>query len=188
MDNQQESQGQRNAEQSERILDLSYGKRDQMIIHFNQLSVILQCEKPIQTIAKQTISARIDESINSLVHLLPVKPAQFTNDSLVVDNIVSGKLIVGLSRAERSRMVNHLIAIKDALLFGDSITDKTRRSLLTENRRILHQLLDLTCIEESGVIGRSAKDKNGENNGKNVSETNGEINGKPPFKKQRGMW
>lgn len=165
---------QHDADQPDLVLNLSHFKRDQLIASFIQLNTILQCNKPMSHNFKQMLSKKMNESIRLLLELTPVMPSQSNSDTGLLDKILSGYLVIGLSRAERSIVVNHLIAIKDAMLFEGLNPGETKLCLAIQNRQIIDQLLDLPCREQIGAFcdPKSVKDVN--------------ENGEPPTKKQKG--
>ena len=176
MANQQESEGKQNADQPELVLNLNHFRRDQLITSLIQLDTILQFNKaiPINFNYKQVVSKKIDDSIRLLLELTPVRPTQSTSEIGIFERIINGQLMLGLTRADRSNVINHLIAVKDSVLFDGLANAEIKLSLAIENRRFIDQLLDLPCREQIGLFcnpsARSVKEESGE----------------PPSKKQRG--
>lgn len=132
---------------------MNFLKRDQLILTLNQLSAILQFDKPIPEEAKQRTCKKIVDTIASLVVLSTSAPTLSINtDQLasydVFEETVFGQLIFELSKADMSQMINQLIAIRDALKSDKAIPNE-KRALAVENRRIIGLLLDLPCKEQS---------------------------------------
>ena len=154
MTNQQEDK--QNVDQLKLVLNLNlnYSTRNRLINSLNELSIILQCDEPIPEDAKQRTCRKIDDSMRLLVYLLPFGSSQSIDDTGVFEERISGQLTVKLPRAERSRIVSHLIDIKDAVLYDDKISRAAKESLVTENRRIIDQLLSLPCKVESNAIAK----------------------------------
>ena len=68
--------------------------------------------------------------------------------------------------------MNHLVDLRDAVLFDRLVTDETKHDLVAENNRIINLLLKLPDREK---LSKSSEEKN-----KNDDE--------PPTKKQIGRW
>ena len=156
MDKQQENE--RDADRPESILNLSCSKRDELITILAQLSTILQCNTAMPEDAKQRTCKKIENSIRLLVELLPFKSTRSTEISGTFEERIAGRLIVGLPKAERLCMIGHLIAIREAVLYG-LITVETKRGLISENKRIIDQLLDLSAKEQN-CPAEEEKDEN----------------------------
>ena len=77
-----------------------------------------------------------------------------------------GPLVIELSKEERLSMVGYLIAIREAVRFDGLVAGKTKRNLITENKRIVNQLVSLP-----EPIDRSDQDQN--------------ENGSKPFQKKQ---
>lgn len=136
----------------------------------NQLTTILHCNKPIPSDAKQRICKRINESIRWLEDACsPFESMPSAQATDVFEEMISGQLFVELSRVERLSLIGHLIAVRSAVQFDVSTTDEIKRGLATENKRILHHLLDLPCKS-----GRSDEEDKSENNSE------------PPLNKEKG--
>ena len=163
-------ENQPNAGQLELALNLSHCKRNQLITSLNELSTILQSNKPIPADVRQRTLKKIEESTLLLVYLSPFEVTQLTDVPIVFEKGTAGERTIELSRAHRSNAVDYQNALKDAVQFDSLITGATKRNLITENKRILHQPLDLTKREQNG---ESDKDKHSE-----------KI--EPPSKKQMG--
>ena len=146
MENPQENQ--QNAGKLELVFNLSHSARNQLIISLSDLSIILQSSKPITENAKQRIRKMIGESVHLLMDLSPFKPSLSTSG--LFERMLSGRLMLELSAEKRLRVTSHLIAAGDAVQFDGLVTDETKRNLAAENRRIIVQLLDLLCREQSG--------------------------------------
>lgn len=153
------------AGQLKSVLNLNYSTRNQLITSLNELSAILQCNKRIPDDAKQRTRKKIDDTMRLLVDLSPFEQIRMTDEPGLFEELVSDELTVKLSRADRSRVMNHLIDIKDAVLADELITGETRRSLVTENRRIIDQLLDLRSGDEQNHCEPSTKRQRGRWNG-----------------------
>ena len=176
MANSPESEGDWSGDQ----LKMSYSIRDRLITDLNQMSTILQCNEPIPGDAKQRTCKKIEQSILLLVSLSPFEATQLNEESDEFEERISEQLIAELSREDRSKILNHLIGIKDALLFGHKISRAAKDSLVTENRRIIiEQLLGLPCKVESNMIS-------GAGSAVVKSEDKNENSGEPSAKKQRG--
>ena len=142
-----------NAGQPELVLDMSHFQRDQLITSLIKFDTVLQLNKPTLTVQnKRTMSRQIVESISFLLELTPIALAQSTNRSVVLEGILNGHLIIGLAREERSRVVNHLIALKDAVMSDQLASAELKIRLAIENRKIINQLLNLPCREGSGLF------------------------------------
>ena len=135
-----------NAEQPEVILKLNYSTREKLIISLIQLSTILEISKPIPEDAKKRTCKIIDESIRLLVELSPFESTS------------SRQLVFELSRPESSKIMNHLVIIRDAVQIGRLITGPKRSGLVAENKRIINQLMDLAG---RGLNGESDEEENG---------------------------
>lgn len=123
-------------------LRLNYPTRNRLATSITQLTTILKCGKPISDTAKNKLSQSISELIQLLVDLQPVKLAQTIDDSMVVERIVDGRLIFGISRAERSAAIVHLLNLKDFII-DSAANSETKDSLIAENKRIFDGLLEL---------------------------------------------
>ena len=143
--NQQEPEDDRNVDQLK--LNLIYSARDQLLTNLIQLSAILQCNKSLPPDETQRTREKIKESVLLLMEL-SFEVTLSADDSSWFD-----QLTFELPRAKRSRIVTHLIDIKDAALSDGLITGETKRSLLTENRRLIDELLDLPCKVQGNMIG-----------------------------------
>ena len=175
MEHPQESIGQPNAGQFESVLNLNYCTRDKLMFNLNRLTIFLECEEAIPDDAKERICKTIDESILLLAKLSSFGPAKSAEPSNVFEDSVSGQLIVELSRAERSRVVDHLMIAREAVAFDGSIKTENKRSLVTENKRIICQLVGLQNSEKSDSTGISGS----------AGDTS-ENNAKPALKKKKG--
>ena len=166
--NQQEPQANRSAGQLS--LSLNRSTRNQLATSLIGLSDILQFNKPI---AKQVTCKEIEDSILRLVNLSPFEPTQSADDSGGLDQALK------LLRSERSNVINHLVDIKDAVLFGQKVIDEAKRNLITENERMVVRLMKLSREEPSDLAcgAKSAEDANEETN---------ENTGEPSSKRQRG--
>ena len=165
MANQQESNVNRGGEQ----LKLIYSVRDQLITGLVQLSTILQCNRPLPADEKQRTREKTKESVLLLMDLSPLEMPPPAGDSRWVN-----QLTFELPGAERTRIVTHLMDIMDAVLSDRPISEETKSSLITENKRIIDQLLSLPCkVQDDGIADAKSNEEN---------ET-----GEPPSKKQRGM-
>ena len=153
------------------LLNLNRSTRNQLIISLIGLSDTLQCNKPT---AKQVTCNEIEDSILLLVNLSPFEPtANSADDSDGLDQALK------LLRTERSRMMDHLIDIKDALRSGQKVTDEAKRSLVTENERMVVQLMKLSREEPSDLVC-------GDKPAEDASEDTNENTGEPSSKRQRG--
>ena len=136
-----------------RVLNLSYSKRHPLINSLSELTSILQCNTTIPDDAKQRTCQKIDQSMRLLVELSPFQPTASTDgddlDALFEEKIF-GQLTAKLSRAERSKAMNHLVDLRDAVLFDRLVSDKTKHNLMAENKRIINFLLDL--LDSAGLI------------------------------------
>ena len=168
MAEQNESVNKQNANELKLTLNLNHSIRDQLIRSLNQLAALLQYKKPIPEDAKQRICKKIDDSMRLLVDLSPVDSTPSTEALGVFEEMVFNQLIVQLTRAERSGIINHLVDIRDAVQFDNLVKDEVKGALVIENRRIINQLLDLPCREQN------------EKSDENVS------NDEPSSKKQQG--
>ena len=142
----EESEDQRNADL---LLSLNCSTRDQLITSLNQLSVVLQSNKQVPENEKQKICKKIDAAMQLLIDLSPFGPPQSVNHFGPFEEMVFGKLLVELSRTERSKIINHLIAVRDTVLFDDLIAHDVKPSLFTTNKRIINQLLDLPVKDQT---------------------------------------
>lgn len=152
MENQQNG-NQPNIDQPELIL--SHSMRDRLFNTLTRLSTILQCNKPIPKDAKERIGQKINEAVLLLMNLSPsFKPPESAAHSDVFEETISDWLTIDISRPERTKIIDQLISIKDAL--GSSITDEIRSSLIAGNGRIIVQLLNMQCKERYGrqICGR----------------------------------
>lgn len=147
MTNQQESKDKQNADQP--VLNLNYSTRDQLIDSLNRLSAVLEYNKPIPENAKERICKKIDDSIRLLVELSPFEPAKSADLSSVFEEIVSERLTVRLSSAKRLSAVGHLIAVRRAVQFYDSVDDETKRGLIADSKKIVLQLMELPHKRQS---------------------------------------
>ena len=162
MVNQQKSGDQPNAKQLELALNLNHSARDELIISLNQLSTILQSNKPIPADAKQRARKKIYDSIRLLVDLSPFELAQSTDESNEFEETIADQLAFKMTRADRSTIMNHLTDLKDAVQFGRLICE-TKRNLITENKRIIHQLIDLPAREQSDQTCAGSAEDSGDN-------------------------
>lgn len=139
---------------------LSHSTRTKLFATLSDLFPIIQCGQAIPDDAKQRTREKIDESIRLLLELSPFKATQ-SADSAVLEERISGQILVRLSSEKQLNMIGHLMASQKIVLFGDQIiTDEIKLSLAAENKRILHQLLDLPCREQSDLVGaRSVQDR-----------------------------
>ena len=166
MANQEESNVTRSGEQLK--LKMANSARDKLIAGLTQLSTILQCNRSPPADEKQRTCEKIKECIQSLVDLSPLAVISSARDSNWLD-----QLIFELPKAERTRIVSHLIDFKDAVL-SDLITDEIKRSLIAENKRAIDQLLDLPCeVQEDAITGAGSAE---------------EDTGERPSKKRRGRF
>ena len=125
------------------LLILSHSTRGQLITSLNQLSTILLSSKPMPKTAKDRICKKIDESILLLAELSPFKRTHSTDASHVYEDSVSGQLIVELSKSERLKIAGHLMAVRESVQFDCLVSAEIKRSLATENKRIVNQLINL---------------------------------------------
>lgn len=88
------------------------------------------------------------------------------------------RLTVELPRAERSRIITHLMNVRDVALSDRPIIGATKRSLESENKRIINQLLDLPCKVQRDMVGGSSSTEE-------IIDEN-ENTGEKPLKRQRG--
>lgn len=151
--------GMENFGQPEPFLSLNYATRDRLMVSLNQLSAILQCDAPIPDDVKQRVRQKTEDCVRLLMDLLPFKLTPSTDSSGVFEKMVCNRLAVQLSKAERSKMIDQLISIRQAVQFDNLTTAETKRSLVTENNRILRQL-----------IGGPAEDTNNVQNGESASK------------------
>ena len=122
-------------------LKLSNSTRNRLAASLDRLNTVLKSGKPISDAAKQSLGRSIDQLIQALVELPPVdSPANIINDSVVVDRIMAGRITFTMPKAERSAMIIHLVNVKDAVIFNDSVT---LNSLIAENKKIFDGFLEL---------------------------------------------
>lgn len=148
-------------------LKLVYLARDQLFTGLNQLSAVLQCNRPLSADDEQIIHKQMEKCILLLVSLSS-KSTQCPDGSSLFD-----KLTFELTGAERSKIVTYLMNIKEVLLCDKLIADETKRGLIAENKRIIDQLLDLPCEVQDEIAGAAGS----------VEE---EDTGEPPSKKRKG--
>lgn len=149
-------------------LVLSHSTRNQLIVTLNDLSAILQSTKSIPEDAKQRTRQKINDSMLVLLGISPFKPADqstanssphnSSHSSDVFEEMLSDQLIVQVPEAEQSEILNHLMAIKEAVLSGDLSVGETKLNLMTENRRIIGYLLNLPCTERGDTAPDTASD------------------------------
>lgn len=91
------------------------------------------------------------------MNLSPFDSIPSTDSLNAFEEAISGCLIVGLSAELRLSVIGHLIAVKSAVQFDSLVVDETKRNLVTENRRIAVQLVELLCKdgEPKNQTGRS---------------------------------
>lgn len=154
-------------------LNLNHSTRKQLFTVLNDLSAILQYNQPIPADAKQRTSKKIDDLILVLVNLSPSGPSRSSDNSNMFEERIADQLTADLSRAERSRIVSHLIDLKDAILSSDLFTVETKRCLIDENKQMVVRLLDLPVrIQSDGDLPSD--------------EDTDESNDEPVSKRQRG--
>ena len=173
----QEEPGDQQNDQPEMLWNLNHSTKNRLITSLDDLFAILQCGQPIPDDAKRRTRKKIDELICLLMDLSPLEPATSELPHVDFEERVSRRLMAKLTGAERSKHINHLVAINDVVRFDRLIADKTRRNLLTENRSFAHQLLDLQCAKCEMPSGSPDMDKN-ECNGQN----DGQDGDEPPSK------
>ena len=189
MANQQAPENNRSVSQLK--LFLNYSTRDHLIGNLNDLSTILKCNEPIPEDAKRRTCKKIEESVGLLVKLSPFEPTPPADDSSLFEERISARLTLELSVTEQLRMVAHLVDNRIAVLTYDKVTDEAKRSLITENKRMIVQLMELPREEPSDLVSgaRLAEDSNEDANEDANEDTNGDEetndNGEPPSKKQR---
>ena len=144
------------------LLILSHSTRGQLINSMNQLPAILLSNKPVPKTAKDRICKKIDESIRLLVELSSFKRSQSTDASGVFEDSLYGQLAVELSKADRSKAIDHLMAIRDAVQFDRLTTREAKRGLATESKQIVNQLMSLPEKEHSDESDEQINEKNGE--------------------------
>ena len=152
--------------QLELVLNMTHSTRGQLITNLYQLSTILQCNTAIPDDAKQRTCQKIDQSVLSLMALSPFEPTASTNGddpTILFEEKIFGQLTAKLSRAERSKAINHLVDLRDALLFDRLVTNETKHDLVAENKRIIDILLDLPDRDQ---VIKSDEEKTNENNDK----------------------
>lgn len=155
-----QQKGKRTADQPDLMLNMNCSTRDQLITSLNQLSVILQSNKPITESAKERIRNRIDKAMQILVDLSPFEPVRSLNLSDPSDEMVFGEMIVELAKSERSKIINHLISVRDEMMFNGLTVYETKTSLFTENKRSINQLLELP-IRDSRKEQSNESDEDG---------------------------
>ena len=160
-------------------LKLIFSVRDQLSTSLTQLSAILQCNRSLPAEEKQRTLEKIKESALLLMELSPFE-ATSSADSSWFD-----QLTFELPRADRPRIFGHLMDIKDALLSDDSITAKTKRNLVAENRQIVDRLLELPCKAQGDVIGGDESDESFGSGGLAGSAEENDSTGEPPSKKKQ---
>lgn len=156
MANHQKSLNKRKIDQM--VLNLSHSSRHELISSLTNLSALLQSNKVIPEKVKARISEKIDDSMCLLVELSPFEPIRSTKDSEPFEEMVFNQLIVELTRAERSAIVDHLIDIRDAVQVGGLFSDEIKRDLVAESKRIINQLLELPGKGESKTDSAESKE------------------------------
>ena len=169
MANQQESDANQTGDQLK--LKMSNSAKKQLFTCLTQITSILKCNRSPPADEKQRTCEKIKECIQSLVDLSPLEVIPPARGSNWFD-----PLIFELPKSERTRIVSHLIDIKDAALSDRLITDETKSSLIAENKRAIVQLVDLECeVQDDAIAGaRSAAEE------ENTEE--------PHSKRQRGKF
>ena len=156
------------------VLKLNYSKRDQLFTSLNELSAILQYNQSLSDVTKQRTHEKIKESVLLLMDLPSFEATQATGDQAAGDSNEIDQLTFELSGEEQTRMISHLVGNQNAVTFYDKMDNETKRNLVTENKRIVVQLLDLPGKAQGDFGADLPSDKDTDKN-----------NGEPPSK-QRG--
>ena len=167
-------EGDQNGEQPKLVLKLNYSKRDQLFTSLNELSAILQYNQSLSDVTKQRTHEKIKESVLLLMDLPSFEATQATGDQAAGDSNEIDQLTFELSGEEQTRMISHLVGNQNAVTFYDKMDNETKRNLVTENKRIVVQLLDLPGKAQGDFGADLPSDKDTDKN-----------NGEPPSK-QRG--
>lgn len=139
MANQQESN--RGTEQP--FLGLNSATRLELITSLIRLTDILQDSEPIK---KESTRKIIENTILLLFNLTPFKPT---------------RPALKLPRTDRSSLINHLVDMKDTVLSDSKAIVDVKRRLITENERVVIQLMKLSNPEASDLAS-GARSENGE--------------------------
>lgn len=167
-------EGDQNGEQPKLVLKLNYSKRDQLFTSLNELSAILQYNQSLSDVTKQRTHEKIKESVLLLMDLPSFEATQATGDQAAGDSNEIDQLAFELSGEEQTRMISHLVDNRNAVTFYDKMDNETKRNLVTENKRIVVQLLDLPGKAQSDLGADLPPD-----------EDTDENNSEPPSKKQK---
>ena len=144
-----QSEDSRSAEQTK--LFLSYSTRDQLTGCLNLVSTILESNKPIPEDAKSRTCKKIKESISLLTELLPFESTLSANDSSTFEEQLAAELTIKLFSEVQPRLINHLLANRNIVLLYDKATDEAKRSLISQNERIILQLVKLSHKKRSNL-------------------------------------
>lgn len=168
-----------NGGQPEQFFDLNHLQRGELMTGMTQLSTILQYSRPIPD--KNATIRWIDNQINWLFGLAPFKSHQYASDAIVFEKLLSGQLSIGLTEADRSRVMNHLIAVRNAVIF-ERLTTCDKRKLAIENKLVIDRLLNLPVREQSHMFSPElANDANASRESSLSSQSS-----EPPLKKPKG--
>ena len=132
-------------------LILNYSIRDQLISCLNLMSTMLESNKSIPEDAKSRVCKKIEESIGLLAKLLPFESTPSADDSATFEEQIAAELTIELPSDEQTEMIKHLALNRNALLFYDQTTDEAKRSLISENERMVIQLMKLSHKKPSDL-------------------------------------
>ena len=150
-------------------LFLNYTTRDQLISCLNLVSTMLESNKSIPEDAKSRMCKKIEESIGLLAKLLPFESTPSADDSATFEEQIAAELTVKLPSEVQPRLINHLLINRNTVLLYDKATDQAKRSLISQNKGIVVQLMNMWRKNPTNLDGDGDE---------NIIE--------PPSKRQRG--